>query len=56
MDLAIDRDHAAMLLRDDVVGDRQTEASAFASWLGGEERLEQLVPEVGGNADAIVPQ
>jgi hypothetical protein len=43
-----------MLLRDDVVGDRQAEAGAFAGRLGGEERLEQLVPDVVGNAGAVV--
>jgi len=36
-----------MLLRDDVVGDRQAEAGALAGWLGGEERLEQFVLDVG---------
>jgi hypothetical protein len=35
------------LLRDDVVGDRQAEVGALAGWLGGEERLEQFVPDVG---------
>src|SRR6476620_6029663 len=54
-DLAFHRDRSAMLLRDDVVGDRQAEAGALASWLGGEERLEQLIPDVGRNADAVVP-
>ena len=42
IDLAFHRDPAAMLLRDDVVGDRQTEASALAGWLGGEERWNSL--------------
>ena len=45
---------AAVLLRHDVVADRQTEASALAGWLGGEERLEHLFPNLGGNADSIV--
>ena len=41
-------------LRDDVVGDRQAEPGALAGRLGGEERLEQLVPDVGRNAGAVV--
>ena len=45
---------AAVLLRDDVVADRQAEAGALAGRLGGEERLEQLVPDLGRNADAVV--
>src|SRR5580692_10630574 len=54
-DLAVHGDVAAMLLRDDVVGDRQAETGAFAGRLGGEERLEQLVPDVGRYAGAVVP-
>jgi hypothetical protein len=38
--LAIDSDRSAMLLRDDVVGDRQAESGALAGWFGREERLE----------------
>jgi hypothetical protein len=38
--LAIDGDRAAMLLRHDVVADREPEPGAFAGRLGGEERLE----------------
>src|SRR5215471_2415744 len=53
-DLAVHGDAAAMLLRDDVVGDRQAEAGALAGRLGSEERLEQLVPNVGWYAGAIV--
>src|SRR5580704_3224615 len=45
IDLAIDSDRSPMLLRNDVVGDRQAEAGALAGWLGGEEWLEQLVPD-----------
>jgi hypothetical protein len=37
---ALDRKAAAVLLRHDVVADRETKAGSFASWLGGEERLE----------------
>src|SRR5262245_48683898 len=47
--LALDRDCAAMLLRDDVVRDRQTKAGTLAGRFGGEERLEQFVPDVGRN-------
>ena len=54
IDLAVDRDRAAVLLGDDVVGDRQAEAGAFAGRLGGEERLEQLVADVLGDAGAVV--
>src|ERR1700722_4283503 len=43
-----------MLLRDDVVGDRQAEARALAGWLGGEERLEQFIPDLGRYAGAVV--
>ena len=45
---------AAVLLGDDFVADRQPEPGAFAGRLGGEERLEQLVLDLGGNADAVV--
>ncbi len=51
---AVDRDRAAVLLRDDVVADRQAEAGAFAGRLGGEERLKQLVPDLGRDAGAVV--
>src|SRR6516162_5160555 len=53
-DFAIDRDGAAVLLRYDLVADRQPEPGALASRLGREERLEQLVPVFQGNTDAIV--
>jgi hypothetical protein len=36
-----------MLLRDDVVGDRQPKPVARASRFRGEVRLEQLVPDLG---------
>ena len=52
--LALDRDRAAMLLRDDVVADRQPEAGAFAGRLGREERLEQLVAVFRADAGAVV--
>src|SRR6516225_10122509 len=53
-DFAIDRDGAAVLLRYDLVADRQPKPSALASRLGREERLEQLVPVFQRNTDAIV--
>ena len=43
-----------MLLGDDFVADRQPEPGAFAGRLRGEERLEELVPDLVGNADAVV--
>jgi hypothetical protein len=39
-DPAIDGDRPAMLLRHDVVADREAEAGALAGRLGREERLE----------------
>src|SRR6516225_5706565 len=53
-DFAIDRDSAAVLLRYDLVADRQPKPGALAGRLGREERLEQLVPVFQGNTDAIV--
>src|SRR6516164_2054853 len=53
-DFAIDRDGAAVLLRYDLVADRQPEPGALAGRLGREERLEQLVPVFQGNTDAVV--
>src|SRR6516164_8254692 len=53
-DFAIDRDGAAMLLRYDLVADRQSKPGALAGRLGREERLEQLVPVLRRNTDAIV--
>src|SRR5438105_2554103 len=50
-DPAVDRDCAAMPLSDDVVADREPKPGALASRLGGEERLEELVPDVGRDAD-----
>src|SRR5215467_6823724 len=54
-DFALDRDGAAVLLRYDLVADRQSKPGALASRLGCEERLEQLVPVFQGNTDAVVP-
>src|SRR6516162_6033720 len=53
-DFAIDLDGAAVLLRYDLVADRQPKPSALAGRLGREERLEQLVPVFRRNTDAIV--
>src|SRR6516165_8119897 len=53
-DFAIDRDGAAVLLRYDLVADRQPKAGTLAGRLGREERLEQLLPVFRRNADAVV--
>src|SRR6516164_5130051 len=53
-DFAIDRDGATVLLRYDLIADRQPKPGALAGRLGREERLEQLVPVFQGNTDAIV--
>ena len=45
---------AAVLLRYDLVADRQPKPGALAGRLGREERLEQLIPVFRRNADAIV--
>src|ERR1700693_5311499 len=55
-DPAVDLDRAAVLLGHDVVADREAEAGALAGRLGGKERLEQPVLDLGRNADAIVPR
>src|ERR1700741_5326310 len=53
-DLAVDRNRAAMLLGHDVVADRQAKAGPLASRLGREEWLKELVPDLWGNAGAVV--
>src|SRR6516164_8981480 len=53
-DFAVDRDGAAVLLRYDLVADRQPKPGALAGRFGREERLEQLVPVFRRNTDAIV--
>src|SRR5262249_24759499 len=53
--LALDRDGAAMLLRDDVPADRETEPGAFAGRLGREERLEQFVATFWRHPPPLVP-
>ena len=52
-DLGIAEDEAAGLL-DDAVDHRQAEAGALADFLGGEERLEDLLHHVGRDAGAGV--
>src|SRR5262249_15635227 len=51
---AVDRDRAAVLLRDDVVADRETEPRPLAGRLGREKRLKQLVPDLGRDAGTVV--
>ena len=51
---AVDRDRAAVLLRDDVVADRQAEPGSLPGRLGREKRLKQLVPDLRRNPGAIV--
>ena len=53
-DPAIDGYRAAMLLRHDVIADRQAKASAFTSRLGREERLKEPVAVFGRDAGAVV--
>ena len=53
-DLAVDGDRAAMLLGHDVIADREAEAGAFTSRLGREERLKELVLDLGWYAGAVV--
>src|ERR1700675_2267779 len=53
-DFAIERDGTTVLLRYDLVADRQSKPGALAGRLGREERLEQLVPVFRRNTDAIV--
>ena len=43
-----------MLLGHDVVADREIKAGPLAGWLRREERLKELVLDVGRNADAVV--
>src|SRR6516162_11835300 len=43
-----------MLLDNDVVADRQAKARALASWLGGEEGIEHLFPDLRRNPNTII--
>src|SRR5262249_31724934 len=53
--LALDGDRAAVLLRNDVVADRQPQPGAFAGRFGCKERLKQFVSDVGWYAGAVIP-
>ena len=53
-DVACDLDRAAVFFGDDFVADRQPKAGAFAGRLCGEEWLKELVPDLCGNAGAVV--
>jgi hypothetical protein len=53
-DPAAEGDGAAVLLGHDVVTDREAKAGAFPGWPGCEERLKELVLDLGWNADAVV--
>src|SRR5215475_615250 len=51
---SVDIDRSAVLFDDDVVADREAQPRALARGLGGEERVEHLLPHLGRNAVAIV--
>src|SRR5215470_2140248 len=53
-DPAVDGDRAAVLLRHDVIADREAEAGSLAGRLCREEGLKELVLDVGSNSNAIV--
>ena len=46
-DLAVHSDAAAVLLGDDVIADRQPQPGTLTGRLGGEEPLEELIPDRG---------
>src|SRR5262245_19026480 len=54
-DLAIESDGTAVLLRYNLVADRQPKSGTLAGRLGREERLEQPFPVFRRNTNAIVP-
>jgi hypothetical protein len=54
VNLAVHADSAAVLLYHDVVSDGQAKACALDRWFGAEERLEQLVPDIGLYTDAVI--
>ena len=54
-DLAVDRNGTAVLLRYNLVADRQPKPGAFAGRLGCKEGLEQPFPVFRRNTSAIVP-
>jgi hypothetical protein len=51
---AVDRHLATVLLNDDVKTHGKTKAGSLARRLGGEERLEKLLPDIFWNACSIV--
>src|SRR5689334_21308709 len=53
-DTAVDLDRAAMLLGHDVIADREAKTGSLAGRLCREERLEQLVFDLGRNSHAVV--
>ncbi len=50
----VDVDGAAVLLDDDIVAERKAKAGALARRLGGEERVEHLLLDLGRDAGAVV--
>src|ERR1700733_15597086 len=44
-----------MLFGENFIADRQSEPRALATRLCGEKGLEELVPDLGGNAASVVP-
>src|SRR5215472_4089671 len=51
---AVDCNRAAVLLRDDIIADREPEPGALAGRLGRKERLKQPVPDFGRDTGAVV--
>jgi hypothetical protein len=52
---AVNLDGTAMLLRHDVIADREAEAGSLAGRLGSEERLKELVSDFRRDANAVIP-
>src|SRR5689334_1030176 len=52
--LCIDLDRAAVLFDDDIVTDGKSEPCPFAGGLGGKERIEHFVFDLGWNSHSIV--
>src|ERR1700726_1439507 len=50
----LDIDSAPVLFYDDVVAHRKSEPGSFARGLGREERVEHLLPYVGGDSGAVI--
>src|SRR5262249_18596136 len=51
---AVDLDGAAVLLRHNLVADREAKSSPFARRFRSNERLEQLIPDLWCDAGAVV--